>query len=197
MTPPLRDVCRGDSVQSPFPTVVATKHPTAIPNIDHYEVVEGVSVGGATVKDVLLDPETGHKYIAKLGGRNSDLEVLTEYAIYLVGQTLPLTIATGGVGLYKGELRFLSQYFLDASRAEELVHGMQLFRDLYDAKTVTSIVGNQFREQSFFTVQAIKAAFGATYMHHGAHTEDSLFDSFVSMLTHDALLGVQDRHHEN
>ncbi|MBY0495266.1 MAG: HipA domain-containing protein [Cyanobacteria bacterium] len=166
-------------------------------NLDHYEVVDGVSVGGATVKDVLVDPESGHKYIAKLGGRNSDLEVITEYAIFLVGKTLPLDIASAKIGVYRGQLRFLSRYFLDIERAEELVHGMQLFRDLYDATTVKGIVGNQFREQSFFTVQAVKAAFGATYLHYGSHVEDNLFDSFVAMLTHDALLGVQDRHHEN
>jgi hypothetical protein len=48
----------------------------AISRVDSYTVIpEGV--GGATEKDVLEDPTTGVRYIAKLGGRNSDLEVMT------------------------------------------------------------------------------------------------------------------------
>jgi len=43
--------------------------------VDHFRVVEGISVRGATEKDVLEDPESGARYIAKLGGRNNDLEV--------------------------------------------------------------------------------------------------------------------------
>lgn len=169
-----------------------------VETIDHYEVVPGVSVGGATTKDVLVDPSTGDRYIAKLGGRNSDVEVITEYAIYLVGRTLAnVVIADAKIANYKGQLRFLSKIFLDAPKAEELVHGMQLFRELFDDNTVTGVVNNQGQEQSFFRVQAIKAAFGAHYYDQGADIEEELFDSFVSMLTHDALIGVMDRHHEN
>ena len=50
-----------------------------IATVDHFQVVEGISVRGATEKDVLRDPETGRVYIAKLGNRNNDLEVITEY----------------------------------------------------------------------------------------------------------------------
>ncbi|MGH9410125.1 MAG: hypothetical protein ACRD1V_11795, partial [Vicinamibacterales bacterium] len=42
-------------------------------------------------------------------------------------------------------------------------------------------------------VQAVEAALGAHYLADG----EELFGGFVSMLTHDALVGVQDRHHEN
>jgi hypothetical protein len=166
-------------------------------SVDHFRVVEGVSVRGATEKDVLEDPESGHRYIAKLGGRNNDLEVTTEYAIHLVGRSLGVSVADARIARYHGRLRFLSRYFLDTKAPEELVHGMQLFRELYDENTVTRVLGHQLREQAMFSVQAVKAAFGAHYLQYGADIEDRLFSGFVSMLTHDALIGVQDRHHEN
>jgi hypothetical protein len=166
--------------------------------VDHFRVVEEMgSVGGATLKDVLEDPDTGYRYIAKLGGRNSDLEVMTEYAIYLVGRTLPISIADARIARFRGRLRFFSRYFLETTAAEELVHGMQLFNELYDETTVKGVLGHTRREQEMFTVQAIKAAFGAHYFHYGVHVEEELFGGFVAMLTHDALIGVMDRHHEN
>jgi hypothetical protein len=164
--------------------------------IDDYRVVP-ITVGGATEKDVLEDPRSGSRYIAKLGGRNSDLEVMTEYAIYVVGNSLGLPVAHGRIARYRGRLRFLSQYFLDTRKAEELVHGVQLFRELYDDNTVKGVLGNQQREQAMFSVQAVKNAFGAHYVHYGNDVEEKLFAAFVAMLTHDALIGVQDRHHEN
>ena len=62
-------------------------------SVDHFHVVEGISVRGATEKDVLEDPLSGRRYIAKLGRRNNDLEVMTEYAIYLVGRSLGVSVA--------------------------------------------------------------------------------------------------------
>jgi hypothetical protein len=43
----------------------------------------------------------------------------------------------------------------------------------------------------------VKAAFAAHYLEYGATIEEELFGGFVAMLTHDALIGVMDRHHEN
>jgi hypothetical protein len=164
--------------------------------IDHFHVVK-IGVGGATEKDVLEDPGTGDRYIAKLGGRNSDLEVMTEYAIYLIGRSLGLTLAEGTIGAYHGQLRFLSKYFLRRDIPEELVHGMQLFNELYDETTVQLALADELSEQQMFSVQRVKAAFGAHYLEYGPHVEDELFGDFVAMLAHDALVGVQDRHHEN
>ena len=165
--------------------------------VDHFEVVEGTSVLGATEKDVLRCPDTGYVYIAKLGGRNNDLEVATEYSIYLIGKSLGVTVADARIAKYHGRLRFLSKVFLDLSGSEELVHGMQLFNQLFDENTVQGVLRDELREQAMFSVQAIKAAFGAHYYHYGPHVEDDLFCGLVSMLTHDAIIGVQDRHHEN
>lgn len=178
---------RGSPKSAPFATV------------DHFEVVEGMSVRGANEKDVLRDPDSGDKYIAKLGRRNNDLEVMTEFAIFLIGRSLGVTVADARIARYRGRLRFLSRYFLSTGEPEELVHGMQLFRELYDEHTVKDVLGDQAREQAMFSVQAVKAAFGAHYFHYGIGTavEDELFGGFVAMLTHDALIGVQDRHHEN
>jgi HipA-like protein len=167
----------------------------AFESVDHYLVVTGLSVRGATQKDVLADPETEQLYIAKLGGRNSDIEVMTEYAIYLIGRSLGVSVAGAKIASYKGQLRFLSRYFL--REPEELVHGMQLFNELYDENLVLGVLRDELSEQAMFSVQAVKAAFGAHYVQYGAHIEDELFGGFVAMLAHDALIGVQDRHHEN
>jgi hypothetical protein len=172
----------------------APKH-EAFESVDHFDVVEGISVGGANQKDVLEDPESGQRFIAKLGRRNNDVEVMTEYAIYLVGRSLGVTVADARIARYRGRLRFLSLYFL--TKPEELVHGMQLFEELYDESTVKGVLGEPPREQAMFNVQSVKAAFAAHYLQYGEDIEDELFGGFVSMLTHDAFIGVQDRHHEN
>jgi hypothetical protein len=169
---------------------------TGFPCVDHYEVVK-IGVGGATEKDVLDDPATGARYIAKLGGRNSDLEVMSEFIIFLIDQTLGLNLAVGKIALYHGQLRFLSRNFLRRDVPEELVHGMQLFNELYDESTVQQALRDELSEQAMFSVQRVKAAFGAHYLEYGDDIEEELFGDFVAMLTHDALIGVQDRHHEN
>jgi HipA-like C-terminal domain len=168
-----------------------------IGSVDHFRVIKDITVRGATEKDILEDPQSGNLYIAKLGGRNNDLEVMTEYAIFLVGRSLGVLVADARIASYNGRLRFLSKYFLDRRKSEELVHGMQLFSELYDENTVTAVLGDERSEQEMFRVQAVKAAFGAHYLQYGPHLEDDLFGGFVSMLTHDALIGVMDRHHEN
>lgn len=166
-------------------------------NVDHFRPVREITVRGATEKDILEDPRDGSRYIAKLGRRFNDLEVMNEYAIFLIGRSLRVNVADAKIARYRGRLRFLSKYFLDARKPEELVHGVQLFGELYDEATVTGVLGNEQTEQAFFTVQAVQAAFGALYLQYGPGTEAKLFAGFVEMLAHDALIGVQDRHHEN
>jgi hypothetical protein len=160
-------------------------------------VSKAFTVGGAAEKDILEDPETGALYIAKLGGKNGETEVITEYVIHLIGRSLGIKVADAQIAVFRGRLRFLSRYFLDPRKPEELIHGVQLFRELYDETAVKAVLGDELSEQAMFSVQAVKAAFGAHYLHYGSHIEDELFDGFVSMLTHDAMIGVQDRHHEN
>jgi hypothetical protein len=165
--------------------------------VDHYRVVPDLVVGGATEKDILEDPATGAWHIAKLGRRQNDLEVMTEYIIYLVGRNIGAHVADAKIGRYRGKLRFLSKYFLDRTRGEELVHGVQLFRELYDEETINKIMGHEPSEQRLFNLQAIRSAFGAHYMDYGSDVEETLFRSLVDMVVHDAIIGVQDRHHEN
>jgi hypothetical protein len=160
-------------------------------------VVQGVTVGGATEKDILRDPATDNWYIAKLGQRNNDLEVVTEYLIYLIGRNIGAGIAEAKLATFRGKLRFLSKYFLDRTQRDELVHGVQLFKELYDERAITGVLRNQPREQEMFSLQAIRNAFGAHYVEYGLDVERSLFSSLVEMVVHDAIIGVQDRHHEN
>jgi hypothetical protein len=159
--------------------------------------VVDLTLGGANEKDLLEDPANGDWYIAKLGRRNSDLEVITEYIIYLVGRKLGVRVADTKIATLRGNLRFLSKYFLDQTQNEELVHGIQLFRELYDEAVMQDVVGNEAREQAMFTLQAIRSAFGAHYTEFGAEVEANLFEALVDMVVHDAIIGLQDRHHSN
>jgi hypothetical protein len=165
-------------------------------SVDHYQVVQGFTLRGVAQKDLLEDPATGDWYIAKLGQRQNDLEVMTEFIIFLVGRNIGAAVADAKMAIFRGQTRFLSKYFLDRDK-EELVHGIQLFQELYDQSTLEEVIGNQAREQAMFTVQAIRAAFGAHYMEYGAGVEAALFEGLVDMIVHDAIIGVQDRHHEN
>src|SRR5215813_6283297 len=140
------------------------------PSVDHYPVVADLEVGGANEKDILEDPDTGDWYIAKLGKRNSDLEVVTEYIIHLIGRHLGAHVAEGKVAMFRGQLRYLSKYFIDRKNDEELVHGIQLFRALYDDSEVDAVLGDHSREQGMFSLQQIEAAFGAHYVDYGAAT---------------------------
>jgi hypothetical protein len=151
-------------------------------------VAEGFPTRGATEKDLIEDPETGAQYVAKLGRRNNDLEVVTEYLIYLVGRNLGAKTADARIGFFRGQLRFLSRYFLDARL--QLAHGVELFRELVD--DVDQVLDDVRREQQLFTVQAVRDALGAHFQ-----ASEELFRSFLHMLVHDAIIGVQDRHHEN
>jgi hypothetical protein len=122
---------------------------------------------------------------------------MTEYIIHLVGRNIGANVADAKIATYKGRLRFLSKYFLDREQSEELVHGVQLFRELYDDATIHGVVREKDREQAMFSLQAIKEAFGAHYVDYGPAVEEELFNALVDMVVHDAIIGVQDRHHEN
>ncbi|HXK39219.1 MAG TPA: hypothetical protein VJ837_00050, partial [Candidatus Paceibacterota bacterium] len=127
---------------------------------------------------------------------HNDLEVMTEYIIYLVGRNIGARVADARIAMYQGRVRFLSRYFLDPAR-EELVHGLQLFEQLFDAPTMKRIARDEASEQNTFTLQAIRDAFGAHYLEYGATVQQDLYEALVDMVVHDAIIGVQDRHHEN
>ena len=167
-----------------------------IETVDHYRIVDQ-TLGGANVKDFLEDPANGDRYIAKLGRRNSDLEVVTEYIIYLAGRRLGVRAAEAKIATFQGHLRFLSKYFLNPTRNEELVHGIQLFQQLYDEALMQNVIGDEAQEQAMFTVQAILNAFGAHYTEFGQDVQTNLFRGLVDMIVHDAVIGLQDRHHSN
>jgi hypothetical protein len=156
--------------------------------VDHFRRVKWTVVG-TMEKDLLQDPATEDKYVAKLGGRNSDLEVATEYAIFLIGRTLGAHSADARLARYQGRLRFLSRYFLNDD--EELAHGVELFRELYE--DVDAVLKDAEREQRLFAVQAVQAVFGAHFLDQA----DAIFRDFVAMLVHDAIIGLMDRHPEN
>lgn len=164
----------------------------AVGAVDHFEVVEWVA-GGTKEKNVLRDPATGDVYIAKLGGRNSDIEVATEYLIFLAGKAMGASVAEARLATYRGRLRFLSRSFIKDEAAEELVHGYQLFKEFIPEEELKKIEKDRRGEQEMFTVQSVFDAFGAHYLESAQELEGR----FLEMLTHDAILGLVDRHPEN
>src|SRR5215510_1193535 len=95
-----------------------SRKPDRFGSVDHYVVMNDIVVTGANEKDVLRDPDSDVVYIAKLGRRNSDLEVMTEYAINLIGRSLAVEVAEARIARYAGRLRFLSRYFLEPTLRE-------------------------------------------------------------------------------
>ena len=100
-----------------------SRHDRRFPCIDHHCVVKGVDVTGTAEKDLLDDPRTGDRYIAKLVGWHNDVEVMTEFAIHLIGRSIGVPVAETRIARYRGRLRLLSRNFL--KDGEELVHGAQ------------------------------------------------------------------------
>ncbi len=166
-----------------------------LPCFDDFEEVPPSErmVGGTQPKSLLVDKSTGDTYIAKSSKWKADpaLACLTEFLIHLAGKMLSCELAEGGLCLYHGEVHFFSRYFLEAG--EDLLHGVELFSQLYSPDHVAEVTGARESEQALYTVRAVKDVLGAHFLEH----EDQLFAQFVSLLTHDAIIGAMDRHAEN
>lgn len=171
-----------------------------------YCVVPGYSIGGDAPKSFIrvyeykknsacrkAKPSSWSLYIAKTGDKWYPLESITEHLIARIGAVIGLNMAETRLVIADGQVKFLSKFFTDLDKGQELVHGIDILAAHLGDKTFTEQIALQKREREFFTledtVEAIKQLFSDEHIR--------LLEDFFLMLCFDAWVGVQDRHFQN
>lgn len=141
-------------------------------------------------------PKSWIAYIAKVGHKWYPMESITEYLINQIGEVLGLNVAKSKLMLAGGQLRFLSRYFLDTKKGEQLVHGAQIYASHLEDEEFVEHANHRKRNditRELFTFQyteeAIRSVFPQQYV--------PIMQDFVSMLMFDAIVGNNDRHFYN
>lgn len=176
-------------------------HP-AIPRLKHHHCrVVDKAIAGDAPKDFLriyeygtgrkTKPKTWPSYIAKVGQKWYPNESITEHLLTRIGQGLHLDLADSKLMLVKGQLRFLSRYFL--RKDESLVHGAEIFAGYLQDKPFVEEVEAKNQSRNVFTFQFVEDAF----LNRFPDEVDELLAAFVRLLAFDALVGNNDRHFYN
>lgn len=166
----------------------------------HFRVEEKVIAGDAPKDFVRVyqygvgkkaKPRSWPAYIAKVGQKWYPNESITEHLLTRIGQRIDIPMADSRLMLAKGQLRFLSRYFLKPN--ESLVHGAEIFADyLQDLEFVEEVEkANQARD--LFTFQFVEEAIMDRFGDHSAQ----IMRSMVRLLGFDAIVGNNDRHFYN
>jgi hypothetical protein len=165
-------------------------------------VVRDISVGGDAPKDfiqIYLFRKVRRKntkkwigYIAKVAGKWYPVESITEYFLSKIGEELGLLMANSKLVLIAGQIRFLSQYFLN-HQTEELVHGVDIYAGYISDKSLVEEIEKKQMAQEFFTFQFAEEAIRCIFPEEA----NIIIQQFVKMLVFDALIGNNDRHFYN
>lgn len=161
-----------------------------------------VAVSGNAPKDFIRiyeygearkrNPQKWPAYIAKVGHKWYPNESITEQFMTRVGQQLGFRVAESKLMLAKGQLRFLSKYFLNAED-EQLVHGSEIFSAHFEDEEFVQQVDDADKTKELFTFHSIRDAIEDVY----PDTSEDILTDFVNMLFFDAIVGNNDRHFEN
>ncbi len=176
-------------------------HPSiAVLRRGRFRRIEAAIVGDAP-KDFLRIYEYGaaHKanarqwpaYIAKVGQKWYPNESITEHLLTRLGQRLGVKIADSRLMWVRGQLRFLSRYFL--RRAESLVHGAEIFAGYLADRDFVLEVERLNQARNVFTFQVVEEAITSRFPEH----MPEILSDFVRLLGFDALIGNNDRHYFN
>lgn len=139
------------------------------------------------------NPHTWVPYIAKTGEKWYPHESVVEYMINRIGEVLGLRM--NGIGLYriKGQIRFLSKYFI-RQKLESLTHGAEICGEyLNDIELAKEIANDQKTSRQLFTFEFISKAI----RHKFGMQSDQILYELVKLITFDALVGNNDRHFYN
>ncbi len=167
-----------------------------------FVIIKDCSVGGDAPKEFIKVYKYGTarrtyiqkwvKYIAKTGHKWYPNESISEHLLNSVGKELGLFMSNSEIALISGQLRFLSEYFLD-NKTQELVHGVDIFAGYIADRDLVEQIEQKQLARTFFTFQfainAIKFAFPENF--------EELANSFVKLLVFDAIVGNNDRHFYN
>lgn len=168
----------------------------------NFLIIRNISVGGDAPKEFIKVYKYGKvrrantqkwiKYIAKTGHKWYPNESITEHLLNSIGKELGLYMSNSEIAWISGQLRFLSEYFLNSSE-QELVHGVDIFAGYILDRDFVEQIEKEQQARTFFTFQfaldAIKFAFPENF--------DELATNFVKLLIFDAIVGNNDRHFYN
>lgn len=164
-------------------------------------VVLDLSIGGDAPKNFLKMYEYGkakrnkiHKwpaYIAKVGHKWYPIESITEHLMTRLGDSLGLNMADSKLAILKGQVRFLSRYFLKEN--ETLVHGAQIFAGYLEDLVFVEEVEKQKQASAMFTFQFVKEAIESRF----PRSAQEILEGYACMLAFDAIVGNNDRHFYN
>lgn len=165
----------------------------------------GISVGGDAPKNFLAiyeykrdskikksNVESWPKYIAKVGHKWYPIESINEYLFNKIGEKLELNMALSKLVIIKGQLRFMSQYFLNPKK-ESLVHGAEIFAGYVENLNLLEEIEKDGLARKFFTFQFAEKAISRVF----PDDAKQILKDFVRMLVFDAITGNNDRHFYN
>ncbi len=139
-----------------------------------------------------INTRTWPSYIAKTAEKWYPHESVIEYMINRIGQVLQLNMNNVKLVRANGQIRFLSEYFMNAD--EQLIHGADICGEhLEDMPLAEQIANDISTARELFTFQFVKEAI--TEVFPSAYPD--ILIAFIKMLTFDALTGNNDRHFYN
>ncbi|MBL9118169.1 MAG: HipA domain-containing protein [Verrucomicrobiaceae bacterium] len=160
------------------------------------------AVAGDAPKDFLRIYQYGHgrrsrpcswlAWIAKVGHKYYPNESITEHLLTRVGQSLGLKVADSQLMWFRGQLRFLSRYFL-RPKCESLVHGAEIFAGYLEDRAFVEEVELKDEARNLFTFQFVEQALENRFPDHW----ENLLREFTRLLAFDAIVGNNDRHFYN
>lgn len=134
------------------------------------------------------------RYIAKTGHKHYPIESITELLLNRLGAIFGLKMADSKLAMIGGQLRFLSRYFLNASKKEELVHGADILAGyLNDSSQFIEEVDKQKLTREWFTLQIIDSAVSNMFLYQ----KDEIMHELMKLIIFDTLVGNNDRHFFN
>lgn len=167
-----------------------------------YYKLEEIAISGNAPKDFIRvyeygkgrkeNPSAWPAYIAKVGHKWYPNESITEQLMTRIGQTIGIKVAESNLMLAKGQLRFLSKYFLNI-KDEQLVHGSEIITAYIKDEEFVQKVDEANQTKELFTFESILDAIKEVYQDN----EKKIISGFIEMLFFDALVGNNDRHFEN
>jgi len=102
-----------------------------------------------------------------------------------------MDIADSRLMTVRGQLRFLSRYFLKPD--ESLVHGAEIFADFLNDQNFVDEVEKADREREVFTFEVVEEAVLARFEEEAME----IMEGYVRLLVFDALVGNNDHHFYN
>ena len=138
------------------------------------------------------NPGSWPAYIAKVGQKYYPNESITEHLLTRLGEALGMDMASSRLMWVRGQLRFLSEYFL--LPGESLIHGAEIFAG-YLANDLSFVqqVEEKGMSNEIFTIQVVEAAMAKMFPDQA----EAILQQFMALLGFDALVGNNDRHFFN